>query len=272
MEIPPLSALSPDDDRIGWDTDARGVAVVTINRPDKRNALALSMWRTLHQVFAAASADPAVRSVILTGEGSHFCAGADISEFDTVRSNAEQGLAYDAINDAATIAIRDCAKPTIAAMTGYAVGGGLAIALACDFRVADATVRAGIPAGRLGLVYSTLDCSLLAGRVGATCAKEILFTGRHYGLEDALRLRLVERGAEAGSALATAHGFAEEMLAAAPLSITGNKAIVEAVARGEAQQRADELVRLIARAFDSADYAEGRRAFAERRDPMFRGS
>lgn len=272
MESSTVSALRAEDDRIDLEVDGRGVALVTIRRPDKRNALALSMWRTLHQVFTAASADPAVRVVILRGEGAHFCAGADISEFDTVRSDAEQGRAYDAINDAAMIAIRDCEKPTIAAMSGYSVGGGLGIALACDFRVADATVRAGIPAGRLGLVYSILESSLLAGRVGATRAKEILFTGRLSALEEAMRVGLVDRSAEEGSALATAHAFAQEMLAAAPLSIAGNKAIVEAVARGEAHQRADELEQLIARAFDSADYAEGRRAFAERRDPVFRGA
>ncbi len=262
---------SPSDPRIACEVGDDGIATVTIRRPDKRNALALSMWIALGAVFRALGADGAVRAVILAGEGGHFSAGADISEFPQVRADAQAGLAYDRINDEATVAIRDCPRPVIAALSGYAVGGGLGIALACDFRVADRTVRTGITAARLGLVYSILDCSLVARCVGVTAAKEILFSGEIFGADDALRLGLVDRLVEE-DAMAAARAFAERLAAGAPLSHAGNKAIVNAIADGTVHHRHGELERLIARAFDSEDYAEGQRAFAQKRPARFVGA
>ena len=144
------------------------------------------------------------------------------------------------------------------------------MALACDLRVADETIRTGIPAGKLGLVYSLLDCRLLAQRIGVTKAKEILFTARIFGFEDAMRLGLVDRTAKK-DALLIAKELAAEIAGNAPLSIAGSKAILNAVSDGTAMAREDELRKLIDAAFDSADYAEGVRAFGERRAPRFRG-
>jgi enoyl-CoA hydratase/carnithine racemase len=259
-----------DDPRVTCQTDSEGVALIRITRPEKRNAMALSMWVTMGSLFRRLDDDPAVRCVILTGDGGHFSAGADIAEFGEVRANAAQGLEYDRINDETTLAIRNCRKPAIAAISGVAVGGGLALALACDFRVADATARMGIPAGRLGLVYSVLDCRLLAERVGVTHAKEILFSGSIVGIDDAARLGLIDRRAE-GDVLGAARTLAAEFTRNAPLSIAGNKAILNAIANGTAPGRMAELERWIADAFDSEDYAEGQRAFAERRAPRFTG-
>lgn len=254
---------------ISCELDDAGLALVRIRRPEKRNALTLSMWRALTDIFAGASEDPSCRCVILTGDGGHFSAGADISEFSENRADAQAGLEYDEVCDRTTLAIRNCHRPVIAAMSGVAVGGGLGLALACDFRLADKSVRAGIPAGRLGLVYSVLDCSLLAYRLGETRAKEVLFTGSIYGSEDAARLGLVDRVAE--DALEAARDLAGSIVRNAPLSVAGNKAILNAVTDGTAARRDAELKDLIARAFESEDYAEGRRAFMERRPPVFRG-
>lgn len=246
-----------------------GIAVVTINRPEKRNALTLAMWKSLGNLFSALATDPDCRAVILRGGGQHFSAGADISEFPEVRATAEQGMEYDRLNDIATLAVRNCPCPVIASVPGYAVGGGLALALACDFRVAGPNARMGIPAGRLGLVYSILDCSLLSERVGITAAKEILFTGTIFGLEDAARLRLVDVQTQADP-FSDAVAFARRIAGNAPLSLVGNKAILNSVADGSATRREAELQAMIARAFDSEDYIEGQRAFAERRTPVFR--
>ena len=264
------TTFKSDDPRILCDFDATGVGVVQIARPEKRNALSLSMWRALSGVFRASSANPSIRCLILTGAGGHFSAGADISEFADVRANARAARTYDEICDEATRAIRDCAKPVIAALSGVTVGGGLGLALACDLRVADETIRAGIPAGKLGLVYSLLDCKLLAQRIGATKAKEILLTARIFGFEDAIRLGLVDRAAKK-DALSTAKGLATEIAANAPLSVAGSKAILNAVSEGSAALREAELQKLIDAAFDSADYTEGVRAFGERRPPRFIG-
>jgi enoyl-CoA hydratase/carnithine racemase len=258
------------DARIRWQVNEDGVGIARICRPEKRNALTRSMWRSLRDIFRAAGTSTEVRAVVLTGDGGHFCAGADIAEFPEVRSDAASGAAYDHLNDEAMLAVRDCPVPVIGALSGYAVGGGLSLALACDFRIADRGVRAGIPAGRLGLVYTILDCRILLERTSLTAAKQILFTGATFGAEEALALGLVTRLVDTGS-LEAAIGMAQEIADNAPLSLTGNKAILNALADGSAQARRAELEALIARAFDSEDYAEGQRAFAERRAPRFVG-
>lgn len=264
------AAFMSDDPRILCDLDSTGIGTVQISRPEKRNALSLSMWRALGGVFRASSVNPSIRCLVLTGEGGHFSAGADISEFPEVRANADAARTYDEICDKATLAIRDCTKPVIAALSGVTVGGGLGLALACDLRVADETIRVGIPAGKLGLVYSLLDCRLLAQRIGVTKAKEILFTARIFGFEDAIRLGLVDRAANK-VALSAAKELATEIAGNAPLSVAGSKAILNAVSGGTAALREHELQELIDAAFDSADYAEGVRAFGERRQPRFTG-
>jgi enoyl-CoA hydratase/carnithine racemase len=251
--------------------DAEGIARGVIDRPAKRNALSLAMWQALGATFDALSRESAIRCVILAGAGDHFSAGADISEFGEVRADAAAGLDYDRVCDEATIAIRDCRKPVIAAVSGFAVGGGLGIALACDFRVVARSARMGIPAGRLGLVYSILDCSLLVERIGATKAKRVLFTGSIFSFDDCVGLGLVD--VDSGEdAMAAAAGLAGTIAGNAPLSLAGNKAIIGAVADGTASARRAELEGLIAQAFDSEDYREGQRAFAEKRPPAFRGA
>lgn len=259
-------------DLVRVDVRPDAIAVVTIDRPQKRNALSLAMWQKLGDIFTAVNDDRNVRAVVLTGEGGHFCAGADIGEFDKVRYDSRSAAFYDAENDRAAAAIRDCCKPVIAALSGSVVGGGLGIALACDFRVADGTIRTGIPAAKLGVLYSIFDTTLLQARLRTTSAKEILFSGRLFDLADAGRLGIVDRAADEGeTALAAALAWASEFLAAAPLSISGHKTILSAIDAGEIEQRRGEIEALIAAAFDSQDYKEGRDAFLERRPPVFTG-
>ena len=264
---------SPSKSPIGeliWSSPGAGILLVQITQLNKRNAVTLSMWQDFEKGFMVASKDKSVRCIVLKGAGDDFSSGADISEFDEVRADPAAGRNYDAIGDRATWSIRNCSKPVIAAMSGYAVGGGLGLALACDFRIADRTVKTGITAGRLGLVYSLLDCSILAERVGITKAKEILFTAKIFDVEDSLRLGLIDRIAE-HSVLSEALGLAEEIAKAAPLSISGNKAILNSISSKVANHREDELQRMIDDAFGSEDYIEGRRAFSERRAPVFHG-
>lgn len=250
--------------------DEQGIMTITLNNPAKKNAMSLAMWRTLGEMFSVAGRDPQIRGVVLTGEGGNFCTGADISEFDEVRATAEQGMEYDRINDETVLAIRNCPRPVCAAISGYAVGGGLSLALACDFRVAGPDAKMGIPAGRLGLVYSMLDCQILTERIGTTASKRILFGGDIFGLEKASDLGLVETRAEDDPVAAARHWLGA-MARNAPLSLAGNKAILNAVADGTAERRRAELEGLIEAAFDSEDYAEGRRAFVERRPAVFKG-
>jgi enoyl-CoA hydratase/carnithine racemase len=137
---------SPSKSPIGeliWSYPGAGILLVQITQLNKRNAVTLSMWQDFEKVFMTATFDKSVRCIVLAGADGHFSAGADISEFDEVRADATAGRNYDAIGDRATLSIRNCPKPVIAAVSGCAIGGGLGVALACDFRIADRTARDG---------------------------------------------------------------------------------------------------------------------------------
>jgi enoyl-CoA hydratase/carnithine racemase len=252
-------------------TTAGNVATVTLNRPSKRNAMSLAMWHGLAEIFDGFGRQGGPRALILTGAGGTFCAGADISEFATVRANATMGKAYEAAADGATRAVRNCSLPTVAALSGYAMGGGCGLALACDFRIGDPTTQMGIPAARLGIVYGPLDCSLLLRQVGLANAKHVLYSGRAFGVSDCTRMKLIDVVAERGSALEAAQVFAADLAANAPLSIAGAKLVLEALASGTAESSAEEIEACIAGAMDSADYREGVLAFTEKRPPRFLG-
>jgi enoyl-CoA hydratase/carnithine racemase len=251
-------------------SESGGAAVVTLNRPRKRNAVSLAMWQQLTDVFSELEARQDIRVVILTGAGGNFCAGADISEFSTVRGDAESGRRYEAACEAATLALRDCCKPTIAAISGYAMGGGCALALACDLRVGDHTTRMGIPAARLGTVYGPLDCALLYRQIGLANAKRVLFTGRGFGCDECVAMGLLDMVAPE-NARAGAHALAADIEANAPLSLAGSKLILECLAAGSVAERDREISAIIDRAMNSADYQEGARAFLEKRRPAFAG-
>jgi enoyl-CoA hydratase/carnithine racemase len=250
--------------------DAAGIAVVTLNRPEKRNAVSVEMWRGLGRLFTQLDGREDVRAIILTGAGGNFCAGADISEFPTVRFDVKSGRIYEDAGEAATLAIRDARKPTIAAISGYAIGGGCGLALACDFRIADRTARIGITAARLGIVYGTLDCELLYRQVGLANAKRVLFSGEHFAIDDCVAMGLVDIVAPE-SARETAQAYAAAIAANAPLSVAGSKLILEAIAAGTAKARVDEIAGVIDRAMTSTDYRDGAKAFVEKRLPKFIG-
>ena len=247
-----------------------GLAIVTLNRPEKRNALSLAMWPRMGDIFRDLAANDDVRAVILTGAGGNFSAGADISEFATVRNDAAQAASYGVSGAETSQLIRNYPKPIIAAVHGYGVGGGCGLALNCDFRVGDGTTRMGIPAARLGIVYGPDACRSLVQQVGLSNAKRILYSGKIFTADDALRFGLIDQIAP-DSALDGARALASEFVGNAPLTIRGSKRILSAIARNEERERADELQALVDEAFNSEDYREGQRAFKEKRRPRFQG-
>jgi enoyl-CoA hydratase/carnithine racemase len=245
------------------------IATVTLNRPQRRNAMHLEMWRELVSLYRGFAADDGVRAVILTGAGDHFCAGADISEFETVRANAAQAIEYDRLVDECCDAIGDVPKPTIAAIRGFCIGGGSGLAVAHDFRIAHPDAVFAITAARLSIVYAVRETQALLALVGLANAKRILFTAERFDAEEATRIGFVDR-VEADP-VATARAFALTIAENAPLSIAGSKAILNGIARGVGALR-DEVVReVIERAANSEDFQEGRRAFLEKRSPIFKG-
>lgn len=261
--------MAEDGDLIRLSVES-GIAAIVINKPAKRNALSLAMWRRLKQLLEELAAGDRARAVVLTGAGGNFSAGADISEFDSVRSDAESGRAYENVAEGATIALRDWPGPTIAAISGYAMGGGCSLALACDLRVGDRTARMGIPAARLGILYGALDCELLYRQVGLANAKRVLYAGRPFAVDECVSMGLLDAVAEA-DALASAREMALQFAENAPLTLRGSKFILHACAANASVARASEIEALIDAGMASDDYAEGRRAFLEKRKPRFVG-
>lgn len=252
------------------DKQASGIAVVTIDRPQKRNAVSFAMWGALAEIFGELAADAGTRVVVLTGAGGHFSAGADISEFATVRNTEEDGRLYDEVSDRAEDTIHDFPKPTIAAIDGVCVGGGLGLALCCDFRIAGAGARFGITAARLGIIYGLPETRKLYGVVGAAAAKRILFGGDIFDAEEAQALGLLQK-VVTGEALPAALAFAEGIAANAPISLAGAKRIVNALVAGNADAQAAEFEAIVLAALESEDYREGQSAFAAKRAPEFTG-
>ena len=250
--------------------DPAGIALVTLNRPEKRNVVSLAMWRDLGDIYHGFAKRDDVRVVVLTGAGGHFCGGADISEFSRVRNTVEDARAYGDTGRAASQAIIDLPQPTIAAVHGYGVGGGCGLALACDLRVGDATTQMGIPAARLSVVYGILDSSLLLRAVGLANAKLVLYSGRYFALADCRAMGLIDVVSEEG-ALAGAMDLARELCTRAPLSQRGAKLVLEALDRGETERRAMEIAAMQAASVNSEDYREARQAFLEKRPPVFKG-
>jgi len=243
------------------------VAIVTLNRPEKRNALAMPHWHALGAALRGFASDAAVRAVVLTGAGGHFCAGADIGEFDSTRQDAKSGEAYARAVDASAEAILELEKPVIAAIEGSCFGGGCGLAMDCDIRIAARSARLAIPAAKLNIVYNLRDTRNLLALAGPGQAKRILFTGDAIDAETALRIGLVDELSD--RPLEAARLLALRIAENAPHSVGGAKALLNALIAGRPAQALSES--LSSRALESDDYKEGRRAFKEKRKPKFTG-
>jgi enoyl-CoA hydratase/carnithine racemase len=243
------------------------VAVLTIDRPAKRNAMSFEMWSAVPSLMDKVAAEPGVRVLVVRGT-DHFSAGADIGEFATLRADAEGARRYSGAVHAAERAIAGLARPTIAAVTGSCVGGGCELALACDLRVAAPGARFGITPAKLGIVYHFTSTRQLVGAVGPAWAKQILFTGEILDAATALRIGLVNEVAD--DPVARALALAGTIAARAEVSVRGAKTIVNRIVDGQVSE--DDAVRaLYVESVTGADYAEGVRAFLEKRAPRFAG-
>jgi enoyl-CoA hydratase/carnithine racemase len=250
-------------------TTQDGIGVVTLNRAAVHNAVKLSMWREVAGIFSSLANNAAVRAIVLTGAGADFCVGADVTEFNVIRENRDQSAAYELAVDACSTAIADVPKPVISAISGYCLGGGCHLALACDFRFADATAKLGIPSARLSIVYGVKSVQRLLAIVGIAHAKRLLYSGERYDAQRAREAGLVDEVCD--NAVAAAMAFAGTLAGNAPLSIAGAKFMLNGLSLGEGALDVAAAQRLIDQAADSEDFREGRQAFIEKRAPRFRG-
>jgi enoyl-CoA hydratase/carnithine racemase len=245
-------------------------AVLTINRPERLNALTFGMFARLPGLLAEAAALPGVRVLVVRGAGTRsFSAGADIAEFGAVRSTPEQAAAYDEVVLAAEKALASFPAPTIAAVHGYCYGGGCAVALACDMRFAARAARFAITPAKLGLVYPLRSTKRLVDLVGPSRTKIMLMAGDDYDAARARDLGLVDEVFDDAEALDA--GVREFTALLASRSAVTQRAVKETVARiVDGVSWDDEShAALRAAALASGDFAEGVRAFLERRPPRF---
>ncbi|MEM5472722.1 enoyl-CoA hydratase-related protein [Hoeflea sp. AS60] len=255
-------AAATADNGIGW---------LTINRPEKRNALTDAMWRAVPEAINWLTANQQARVVVIRGAGGRdFSAGADIGEFETLRKDATTARIYEAGNSAAFAAVRTCPVPVIAAVRGICFGGGFGLAAAADIRLADDTARFAIPAARLGLAYPLDAVQDLVRALGDQRARHALFSTQELSAEQATACGCVMKLCRADELDADVLTLATAMASAAPLSVLASKAAITALHSGSRVDY-DHAAGLAAATFESTDYAEGRRAFMEKRKPEFQG-
>jgi len=250
---------------------ADGIGTITFNNPDKRNAMSLEMWRGLTEILDRFAEDPSIRAVVLTGAGTKaFVSGADISQFGAQRNDAAAQRDYDTQTSAGRARLAAFPRPIIARIRGFCLGGGIGIALQADLRIASEDAEFGIPAARLGLAYGAGMVRQLVALVGPAHARMLLYTGTRIEAREAERIGLVNRTVRPEDLVETVAELARDIADNAPLSIRAAKLAVTA-AEAPGSVAAADVEAAIAACFDSADYREGRAAFAEKRPPRFRG-
>lgn len=265
MDMPTATdkLIARKEGAIGW---------VIFNNPAKRNALSLDMYEATAAALEDYTKDPAIRVVILRGEGDKaFISGADISQFKDKRSSMEQVRAADAISERCNKALRECPKPTIAMILGYCMGGGISIAVVCDLRIASEDSRFGVPAAKLGVGYRHAGVKRLMDLVGPSFTAEIFYTGRQFSAQEALQMGLVNRVLPAAELEKYVMDYAATLAGNAPLTIAAVKRSLIELRKDPAERDLALCQKLVDDCFASEDYKEGQAAFMEKRKPAFKG-
>ena len=242
------------------------------NNPAKHNALSVDMWEAVPPLLDVASHDDRVRLVVFSGAGDKaFVSGADISQFEDQRAAKEAVARYEKMAEDCLQSIANFAKPTLACIQGFCIGGGVNVAISCDMRIASSNSVFAIPAARLGLGYRYSAMKNLVDLVGSGAAKDLFFTARKIDTTEAKALGLVSRVCEAADLPALLKEYTDALAANAPITIATAKAITAEILKPSPELDMAKCQALIKGCFESADYAEGRKAFMEKRKPVFVG-
>lgn len=249
------------------------VGHLIFNNPERHNAVSLDMWAAAEAAVADFKADPKVRVMVVSGAGGKaFVSGADISKFEKDRATEEGVKRYGEQVERAYASFYEFPKPSIAMIRGYCIGGGMALAMCCDMRIATDNSTFGIPAAKLGLGYGYKGIKRLIDVVGPSFAKEIFYTARQFTADEAERMGLVNRVSPSDKLEQYVSDYAATIAGNAPLTVDAVKFIVGEVVRPESERDLAACDALVAQCFASADYKEGREAFMEKRKPNFIGA
>lgn len=263
MQLNTDKMLAEVENGIGW---------ITFNNPARRNAISLEMWEALGAILEAYQQDGEVRVVVMKGAGGKaFVSGADISEFDNKRSNAEQKNEYGRVAANANRWLGKLDKPLIAMIQGYCIGGGLATALNADVRIATPESQFGIPAAKLGLGYEYGGLKTLCNLVGPSRAKDIMFSARFLDAREALSIGLINFIADESELEDKVKDYAQTIGSNAPLTVKAAKAAINEAMKDADKRDLAQISQMIDQCFNSEDYKEGRNAFSEKRKPKFLG-
>ena len=248
---------------IGW---------LTFNNPARRNAISIDMWEAIPKVLDRFERDSEVRVIVLKGEGDKaFVSGADVSQYEKDRSTAEGIQRYEEIAGRVAERLQSSDKVIIAMIRGYCLGAGVNIALCCDLRIAAEDAKLGIPAAKLGLGYRASSLKNLIDIAGPAYAREVLITGRHFSAAEAKTMGLVHRVAPVAELESLVLEYCAMISENAPLTIRASKRIIRELLKSSAAFDAEACAALVKACFESQDYIEGRRAFMEKRKPVFQG-
>ena len=244
-------------------------AELVLNKPEKRNALSVDMWAAIPGMVDAAVTNDAVKVLIIHGgDAGAFAAGADISEFEDTYATKQSAKAAGDTIAAALNAVETCPKPTMSAIEGACVGGGVSLAMACDLRVASARSKFGVTPGKLGLVYPAGDTRRLLEAIGPGATKDILFTGRIFPAAEAKEMKLIDRLSEDGQAVEAAQAFAADIAAISQWSTRATKQMIKGLQAGWTDND-PEAANLFLDGFSNEDFKDGYKAFLEKRAPNF---
>ena len=245
---------------------------ITFNDPARLNAMSYDMWAGLTEALAGFEQDDEVRAVVLTGAGDKaFVSGANIAQFDTLRTATDAVADYERVAEGAQEALYHFPKPTIARIRGYCIGGGLNLALCCDVRIACEGSTFFLPAGKMGLGYRFSAIRNLVTAVGAPNALDIFLSARRFATDEALQKGLVQLSAPVEQFEQVVQDYVDKVAANAPLTLRAGKHMIRQFQQLPANTDLEQMRALMQQCFDSEDYAEGKRAFADKRLPQFRG-
>jgi len=271
LDVPKKSDKSFADGKI-LQSVTEGVGVITFNNPAKHNAMSLDMWEGLGGALVELRDDPDVRVVIMVGAGDKaFVSGADISQFEKTRHNAEASEEYSKRSAAQRALLADYPKPTIACIRGFCLGGGMQVAMLADIRIAAEHSQFGIPAAKLGIAYGYDGLRNLVSLVGPSWARLLMYTGMRIDSAEAVRIGLVDRVVPDAELWSATTEIARTISGNAPLAIQAAKITIAQVLKDPDQRDMDAIKAIGTACMDSEDFREGRQAFMEKRKPKFTG-